>query len=158
MLNAVTKRGKHQLPADRRTAPAVVVWRAKPCTCRTLTVYLDPEGWHLDGDRFRVPMPEFVERLRQGGFTEIRDEQAGTSIEVSLENYRAGLFRSFGPRRIDGCAYSQPLAFDAWDLNTVPAFEVGCDHGRGLRPMADVLADCRLFRAGREQVKRPIRW
>ncbi len=156
LFNATAKR-RTPSRSTPRSAPEVVIWRAKPCNCRVLAVYLDPGGWHLAGDRFRVSLEEQLARLREAGLTEVPISDDGTTVELTLENYRAGMFRSFTARRVSGVQHSQPLDFADWrDLSA--RFEVGCDHGRGLRPMADVLEDCRAFRASRKREDRPIYW
>lgn len=122
-----------------RTAPVVVEWRAKPCNCWVLRVYLDPGGWHVTGRGFRVSLTEWAERQGQ-----------------TRESFTAGEWGSFGKaRKLDGFVDSQPLDFDAW---TTGRFEIGCPHGRGLADMKKVLEDCQQFRARRARVDRAVSW
>lgn len=155
LFNARKRSGGVPPGAEFQSSPEVVIWRAKPCNCRVLSVFLDPQGWHGAGDRFRVSMEEQLERMRRQGVTELPLPD-GKTVDVTLDNYRAGQFATFGPRRVNGAQFTQPLDFGQWELSI--SFEAGCDHGNGYRDMADVLDDCRSFRTGRQRVERPIFW
>ena len=137
LVNSMKRRGG--LIDEWRNAPEVVIWRAKPCNQRVLAVWLDPDGWHVAGDRFPVSLDEWARR--QGR---------------TREGFKAGEWASFGrPRKIEGISRSQPLDATEWEMGR---FEAGCDHGRGWFEMAQVAEDCAKFRACRKAVTRDVRW
>lgn len=145
----VRKAGRvRPLPPSLRGTPPVVTWRVRGCRCLVLSVYLTPDGWALDGRDFTVPMAEWIARTQSGA-----DEEGAAAR--TLDGYRAGHWAAFSPREIAGISKVLSLDVDLWEPAT---FELGCEHGHGHKPLADLAADCRKVRATRAPVRRPIAW
>lgn len=151
LANAIVKRG-FSLPAEHRSAPPMVTWRASECRCRVLSVYLTADGWVIDGEDFRVPMPEWIARVNPDGTAMAGD------VAVTLDNYRAGRFAAFGAGEVSGVRQTLDLELDDWP--TSATFEVGCNHGHGWRSLSELAEDCAQVRATRSPLPSPrlIRW
>lgn len=138
----------YAVPLEMQSTLAVVVWRAKPCNCRVLRVFLTPDGWQLLGESFHISAEEWFERVAP-------DAPSHDGVPITLESYRAGLIGAFNLRDVEGIERMLPLDFTEWPT---AKFEVGCDHGHEYRSVADVLADCEAVRATRAATKRDIEW
>lgn len=147
LAHGTVKRG-FPLPKEFKSAPPMVTWRVAGCRCRVLSVYLTPDGWALDGEDFKVSIPEWLDRINPDGTA-----MAG-EVPITLENYRAGLFSAFSPGNVAGVRQMLDLDVATWP---VTRFEVGCDHAHGHVDLADLAADCAEVRATRTPLRDPAR-
>ncbi|GAB3267342.1 hypothetical protein GCM10027425_33870 [Alteromonas gracilis] len=134
------------LRQSQRGTPPVATWRAA-CRCLILSVYLTPDGWALDGRDFKLSTPDWIKRQRERGVTEI------DGVELTLENYRTGRYAAFGTGEVSGFAHLLPLDLAEWEVGE-RRFEVGCPHGYGHFPLAEVHSACGEVRATRTTVAR----
>lgn len=125
------------------TSPPVVVWRATECRCRVLSVYLSPEGWHMDGAAFYIPVDEWARRV--GGDAEMAAAILSGEVPTMARDRR----------RVKGFTETFPLDLTEWSHGK---FQIGCRHGHGWASTRDLLADCQQAKACRVRVDRPVMW
>lgn len=120
--------------------PPVVVWRCnnKP-PHRLLRVFLSPDGWHLMGDRLRVPVEEWLQR---------------TGSDLTVEDLRDGSAEAMNKRTVQGVDRALPLDIDAWPAGV--RFEVGCRCGTVWAHLDWLADDARRARDTRTQVVRHL--
>ncbi|HLV03941.1 MAG TPA: hypothetical protein VKY79_05100 [Actinomycetaceae bacterium] len=128
----------------------MIVWRRAGCRCRVLRLYLTPEGWELIGDDYRVKPDEW---LRMVGAVD--DDGHPVTLDdggkVTLDDRDAGNVVLIGLREVDGMTDTLPLDIDAWPTGV--RMQLGCDHGHGTAPVADLAADARTVRHTRQPLE-----
>ena len=120
--------------------PPVVVWRCahKP-PHRVLRVFVSPDGWHLVGERLRVPLDQWLDR---------------TGSTFTVDDLREGKAEAMNKRRVQGVDWLWPLDIDLWQHGK--AFEVGCRCGVVAAQVDWLADDARRARDTRTQVVRTI--
>ena len=141
------------VPDAWKATPYLIRWRcaARP-GCRLLTVHLTRDGWVLDGEDYRAPMPEWIRLQRERGITELN------GVDVTLENLSAGRFTASEPGKVEGVQHRLPLDVDQWTRRgQIP---LGCDHGHGQSSSALLAEDCLTVRRTGRRLKpdRRIEW
>ena len=95
-------------------------------------------GWHLLGDKFEVPVPEYIDRI-------------GT--EYTADDIREGRVVAIDARHVEGHDRMLPPDIDTW-----PAvrFEVGVGARRPVSVWSVLAADCRRAQVEHTTIKRTI--
>ena len=121
--------------------PPVVVWRCahKPPHLM-LRVFVSPDGWHLVGERLRVPLDQWLDR---------------TGSKFTVDDLRDGKAEAMNKRRVQGVDRLLPIDIDSWPTDV--RFEVGCRHGGGVwAEIAWLAEDARQARNTKKPVRRTI--
>jgi hypothetical protein len=124
------------------SVPPVVKWRcAGPQKHLMLRVFITREGWHVLGEGFRIPLPEWLER-------------SGIGEHVTVDEYRERRASLSNARRVEGVDRELPLNIDNWPADE--QFEVGCRCGHKFVGVAELAADCRHARDSSKPVVQDI--
>lgn len=124
------------------------------CRCRLARLYLTPEGWHFIGNDRRVHHPtDWLHRYMTTPDGEPVTDEHGTPVTLDARDAGQITFNEF--RKVRGVSDTFPLEIDDWP--TPYRIPVGCDHGEGHLPIADVMAVARKVRDTRVRLRKRLR-